>query len=416
MSATVPPFYCRGFRRFSGLKQVAESYDAIVIGSGVVGASTAFHLARLGGLKVCVVERGAICSGGTARSCAIIRSHYSVATNTALTLKSLAIFADFKAYLGDREAESGFVNSGYLILAPEGALAETLLANLDKQTGVGAQTTAISKPAARDLHPLLNLDDIGTIGYEPNSGYADPYLTTASFLRAARAGGVRIETICKVTRILQAGGRVGGVETERGEIHGSIVIAAIGPWSRQLTDPLGIDLPLEVSRHTVLTFKAAEAYGPTLPVIKDLASADKMYVRPASGGVALVGTGDHGEPIDSADAMDETVGDDFIIHQGGQIAHRMPHFADAAPTASWVGAYDITPDWNPILGPAGDLAGLHIACGFSGHGFKLAPALGRVLAQSALGLDQDVAIGGYGLDRFAAGKLLVGAYGAGSIS
>ena len=113
------PFYYRGFWRLSGLNQVAESYDAIVIGSGVVGASTAFHLARLGGLKVCVVERGAICSGGTARSCAIIRSHYSVATNTALTLKSLAIFADFKAYLGDREAESGFVNSGYLILAPE---------------------------------------------------------------------------------------------------------------------------------------------------------------------------------------------------------------------------------------------------------------------------------------------------------
>ena len=392
------------------------SYDAIVIGAGVVGASTAFHLAKLGGLKVCVIERGAVCSGGTARSCAIVRSHYSVASNTALTVKSLAILTDMQAYLDDGDAESGFVNSGYLILAPEGEMADKLRANLEMQSGVGAETRAITRAEAIERHPLLNLDDIGAIGYEPNSGYADPYLTTTSFLKAARANGVTVETDCRVGRIMHEGGRVMGVETDRGEIHGASVIAAIGPWTRALTDPLGIDLPLQVSRHVVLTFKAAQSYGPELPVIKDLTTANKMYFRPATGGVALVGTGDHGDPVGSADAMDENVADDYVLRQGGQLGHRMARFADAAPTASWVGAYDVTPDWNPILGPAGDLAGFTVACGFSGHGFKLAPALGRVLAQSVLGLEQEVAIGPYGLERFAAGRLLTGVYGVGSIS
>jgi sarcosine oxidase subunit beta len=114
--------------------------------------------------------------------------------------------------------------------------------------------------------------------------------------------------------------------------------------------------------------------------------------------------------------MDENVAEDFVLLQGSQLAHRMPSFAEASPTANWVGPYDITPDWNPVLGPAPGCDGLTLAFGFSGHGFKLAPAVGLTLAQQVLGRDMDVDITPYGLERFAAGKLLVGAYGVGSIS
>jgi glycine/D-amino acid oxidase-like deaminating enzyme len=194
------------------------------------------------------------------------------------------------------------------------------------------------------------------------------------------------------------------------------VVSALGPWTRAVTDPLGIEIPLEVSRHIVLTFRGAASYEPTLPVVKDLTTGNKMYFRPASGGVVLVGTGDHGDPVASAEAMDENVAGDFVLLQGGQIGHRMASFAEAALTASWVGAYDITPDWNPVLGPVEGVEGLTLAFGFSGHGFKLAPALGRVLAQQALGLEQDIPIAPYRLSRFPEGALLTGAYGVGSIS
>ncbi|MDH3473134.1 MAG: FAD-binding oxidoreductase [Rhodospirillales bacterium] len=133
-------------------------------------------------------------------------------------------------------------------------------------------------------------------------------------------------------------------------------------------------------------------------------------------GSGVVGAGDHGDPVASTETMDENVAEDFVLHQGGQIGHRMASFAEVALTASWVGAYDITPDWNPVLGPVEGLEGLTLAFGFSGHGIKLTPALGKVLAQQALGLEQDVAIAPYRLSRFAEGALLTGAYGVGSIS
>ena len=194
------------------------------------------------------------------------------------------------------------------------------------------------------------------------------------------------------------------------------MVLALGPWTRQITDPIGLEIPLEISRHTVLTFKGGSPYGRDLPVVKDLTTANKMYFRPATGGVVLVGTGDHGDPLAGPDDMDEAVGDEFILLQGGQLVRRLADFEQAEPTASWVGAYDITPDWNPVLGPVPGIEGLVLAYGFSGHGFKLAPALGKVLAQSALGHTPEVDLTPYRLGRFAEGELLTGAYGIGSIS
>ncbi len=166
----------------------------------------------------------------------------------------------------------------------------------------------------------------------------------------------------------------------------------------------------------MLTLRGPAPYGRTLPVVKDLTTPNKMYFRPSSGGVVLVGTGDHGDPIVDPDAMDESVADDFVLLQGGQIGRRMASFAAAEVTANWVGAYDITPDWNPVLGPAPGIDGLTLAFGFSGHGFKLAPAVGLVIAQSILGKPTTVDLEPYGIGRFAAGQAFTGAYGVGSIS
>ena len=394
---------------------MSDSFDVVVVGSGVVGASTAFHLNKLGKVRVALVERGQVCTGGTARSCAIVRSHYSVRSNTELTLKSLEMFSNFKDAVEDDEADCAFVNSGYIIVAGEGN-AESLGSNLDMQAGVGAETFVVDKAEALRLHPLLNLDDVALVGYEPRSGYADPYLTTTGFINAARKQGVTVKTDCALTGLIVEGGAVKGVKTAGGDIHAGTVITAVGPWTSLVAREVGVEMPLEVSRHIVLTLRAKEPYERALPIVKDLTVANKMYFRPATGGVVLVGTGDHGDPVDSPDGMDENIPTDFVLFQGGQIANRMPSFTDAALADSWIGPYDITPDWNPVLGPVPGVDGLHIAYGFSGHGFKLAPAIGKCLAQGALGLEQDVSLAPYRLGRFADGEPLYGAYGIGSIS
>jgi glycine/D-amino acid oxidase-like deaminating enzyme len=395
---------------------LADSFDVVVVGAGVVGASAAFHLAQLSSAKACLIDRGPVCAGGTARSCAIVRSHYSVPSNTRFTLESLKIFRDFQDYLGDAEAESGFVNSGYIIVAGAGDFAENLRANLNMQAGVGAETYEIDAAEARRLHPDIQLDDVAVIGYEPNSGYADPYLTTAGFAKAARGLGVDLRTDCAATGLLTDGGRVTGLRTARGDIHADQVLLAVGPWIKDFAPDIDADLPLEVSRHVVLTFRGAAPYAKTRPIVKDLTTANKMYFRPASGGVVLAGTGDHGDPVASADAMDENAPEDLILLQGEQLARRVAGFAEAAVTASWIGAYDITPDWNPVLGQVPGVPGLSIAYGFSGHGFKLAPAVGKALAQDLLGQPSVVPLAPYRLGRFAEGELLHGAYGIGSIS
>ncbi len=391
------------------------AYDAIVVGGGVVGASAAFHLRKLGARRVVLIERGQVCTGGTAKSCAICRSHYSIPTNTEFAVKSHDVFRNFADYVGVADAASGWIESGYLIVADD-RHAAPLRDNLGMQAGVGAKTYEISKKEALGLHPRLNLDDVTAVGYEPGSGYADPYLTTTGFIAGARALGVDVMTDTPVTGLLRSGDRVTGVRTVAGDFLAGTTLFAIGPWTGLLAGWLGVHMPLEVSKHIVLTFRGGAPYEATLPIVKDMTVENKMYFRPASGGVVLVGTGDHGEPIDEADDLNESVTDDFILMMGRQIANRMPEFAAGELVASWAGPYDIPPDWNPVLGPLDGIEGLHIAYGFSGHGFKLSPVLGRVLAQNILGLATDVDIGGYRLGRFAEGRLLTGTYGIGSIS
>jgi glycine/D-amino acid oxidase-like deaminating enzyme len=365
---------------------------------------------------VALLERDQICSGGTAKSCAICRTHYSIASNTALTVKTLEMFAQFKELLEDDEAESGFVKSGYLILAPAGDYAGKLQANLVKQNYAGADTRTISREEALERHPWLQLDDVAAIGFEPNSGYADPYLTTSSFIRAAQRLGVAVKPNTQVHGLRHQNDRIYGVETETGLIETGMVVTATGPWSAPLLATAGINIPLKISRHSVLTFKAEQPYGRMLPVVKDLTTDNKMYFRPASGDVVLVGTGDYGDPVRHADAMNENIASAFIELQGSQLARRMAAFADGALTASWIGPYDITPDWNPVLGPVEGIKGLHVAFGFSGHGFKLAPAIGLMLAQTVLGEIPEIGLYPYRLGRFATGELLSGSYGIGSIS
>ena len=133
-------------------------------------------------------------------------------------------------------------------------------------------------------------------------------------------------------------------------------------------------------------------------------------------GKLLVSEGTAGETLPAPDTEQAEVDMDLVLDIGAQVAARFPSFAEAGLASSWTGVYDVTPDWNPILGRVPQLPGLVVACGFSGHGFKLSPAVGRVLAQEALGLPTDVPLAPYALSRFDDGALLHGRYGQGAVS
>ncbi len=390
------------------MKSTAE---IVVIGGGVVGCSTAYYLAQNGAQSVILLERGELCSGGTAKSCAIVRTHYSIESNLVHAVESLKIFANFDELVG---GDIGFRRTGYIILGPE-EHRESMEAVFRRQNEHGIDTAVLTLQEAREVHPLLRYDDAGVIGYDSFTGYADPYLTTTAYARRAQDLGVTVHTAAAVDDIT-LNGDLKTVHTNQGAFSAPIVIMAVGPWTNRLAQAIGLQFPFENSRHQVITLKAAEPYHLDWPIVKDLTIPEKIYFRPETGGVVLLGTGDHGDPIEDPDSLRDRIDVDHIEKMARIIGHRMPSFADAEVTAGWTGPYDITPDWNPIVGQVPGYDGLYVAVGFSGHGFKLAPTIGEGLAQTVLGLEQRVPITPYGMERFLTGELLHGAYGIGSIS
>ena len=393
-----------------------STYDVIVIGAGVIGASTAYHLARLGAKRVLVLDRTQVGAGTTSQSSGILRTHYSVRENVALAQDSWGVFADFANYLGDEDAASGLVKCGYLICAPEGPKLQPLTVALEGQRQQGIEVQLLDRQQAEALLPIADLHDAALIGFEPEAGFADAYLVATSFARSARRGGVKIMEGVEVQKLLSEGGRVIGVDTDHGRFLADTVISTQNIWSTQIEQWTGITSPVQAERHTVLALEGPEPYSYAMPVFKDLGSEGMLYCRSYGGTQMLVSEGVAGEVLPAPDNEQGDVSPDLIASIGAQAAERFPSFETAGLASSWTGVYDVTPDWNPVLGRLPGISGLVVGYGFSGHGFKLSPAVGRVLAQEALGITPDISLAPYALERFAAGRPLRGLYGVGAVS
>jgi len=400
------------------LKESAvEKFDVVVIGGGVVGTSVAFHLSRLGAKKVLLLERETIGSGTTAQSSGILRTHYSVRENVELAKRSWDVFNDFAAYVGDAEASCGLVRCGYLISAAAGDKLDPLRASLAEQEAQGIRLEVLSRAQASELLPIASFDDAALIGFEPDAGFADAYLVATSFARSARRGGVTIrEGVC-ANRLLLDGARVIGVATSTGNVACATVLSTQNIWTRELAAWVDRAMPVVPERHAVLALECETApYTFAMPVFKDLASPGMLYCRSYGGRQMLVSEGLVGERLAATDTEQADVPLDYVAAVGEQVAARFPAYEAAGLASSWTGVYDVTPDWNPVLGRLPGISGLVMGFGFSGHGFKLSPTVGRVLAQEALGLPTDVSLAPYSIERFSKGDLLVGKYGSGAVS
>ena len=412
--------------------QTRTAADVIVIGAGVIGCSVAWHLAELGAKNVLVLERGQIGQGTSAMSSGILRTHYSVPQNVELAQRSWRFFERFAEQLGDEEASAGLVKCGYLIAAPDGPKCEALRQALAAQAARGIEVHSLDARQARERLPIARFDDAALIGYEPEAGFADATLTATAFARAARRRGVRFLQGVAAAGLLfdpsrdprhgsgrgsgRTSGRIRGVLTAQGRFEADAVVSAQNIWAGELVAWTGITVPLVAERHRVLALAGPAAYTQQMPVFKDLASPGMLYGRSYGRTQMLVSEGTAGEVLAAPDTTQGDVSMDHVADIGAQVAARFPGWDEAGLASSWTGVYDVTPDWNPVLGPVPGLPGLIVAFGFSGHGFKLSPAVGRVLAQAALGLPTDVSLAPYALERFARGQPLRGRYGAGAVS
>ncbi len=345
-----------------------------------MGCTTALELARRGA-SVAVVEKGAPASGSTGRSSAIVRQHYSNEITARMARYGLEVFTDFEDRVG---GPCGFDPCGFLVLVPAADEAG-LRANVALQRSVGIDTRVLDPDEIGEVLPGVAAADLVAAAWEPGAGYADPHLTTSSVLAAARRLGARIHVNREVTGVRFRGGRVAGVDTPRGPIHAGAVVNCAGPWGARVAAMAGLRVPIDPCRAQLAVFARPEGQRGRHPVVLDFVHAS--YFRPETGGLMLVGLIDPSEAEDVVDPDDyaEHTDEGYELVVGERWIQRCPGMEAAQPRRGYAGLYAITPDWHPVIDevPAG--SGHFVCSGFSGHGFKLSPAVGLMTAQMILG-------------------------------
>ncbi|MGE5226035.1 MAG: NAD(P)/FAD-dependent oxidoreductase [Planctomycetaceae bacterium] len=375
--------------------------DAVVIGAGVHGAAAAFHLARRGA-SVTIVERTTAPAGGpTGRSSAICRAYYTNEFLATCARDSIAMLERFQALTG---VDAGFRRTGFVYLHPPEDDA-SVRASVERLRALGLDVAVLGPEGVAERASGFDLGDVGVVAFEANAGYADPHATTDGLVRGAIAAGADPRFGHTVTALAsEDDGCV--VTLDDGErLDARSVLVAAGPWTGPLLARIGVNLPLRVERHVVATF----AWGAAEPVPAhgDLA-AGAYYFRPEGEELFLMGPV-LPEPKADPDDFDERIRPEEVERLASAATRRVPRLERAEARGGWASLYDVSPDWQPVIGRVAP--GVFVDAGTSGHGFKLAPALGGHVAAMVLGDDVPSGLAAFDPFRFAAGHALSAGYG-----
>ena len=377
-----------------------KAAEVVVVGAGVVGASVAFHLAERG-IETLVIDRDGPAAGSTARSGALIRAHYSTSLEVDLAWESLT---DYFEPWGERVGGGcGFTRSGFAYLVGAENV-EALRHNVALQRKVGVETGLVSPDELREIEPALRTEGVALAAYEPRGGYADPAATAVGFLRAAEALGASFERR-RATALVVRGDRLRGVRTDADTLEAKTVVLAAGAWSVPLATSVGLDLPIRPAWVRVAIFERPYELPTHLTIID---TTEGFYARPAAEHATLVGSRDSLEWTSDPDAPTPEPEGAFVAEALRRLALRLPALAGAPYRSGRSGILDMTPDGRPLLGPAGP-DGLYLAAGWSGTGFKKAPAVGAEVARwISDGTPKRPGLEAYNLSRFAGGALIRG--------
>ena len=381
-----------------------KTADIVVLGAGVMGASIAFHLARRKAGKIVVLDKDHVGRGGSGRSSALIRMHYSFPPEVQLALVSLKMFQNWQEVVG---APGDFRKTGFVrIVHPHET--ERLKLNVEMQRRLGATVELIDRKELATLEPDWQVDDVELAAYEPDSGYGDGAGVANDFLQAARELGVGYFPRTQAIEFKTQSGRIEGIVTDRGAIAAPTLIAATGPWTRPLLQSAGYDLPIECEYHQVAILrKAPDMHGGGCACID---SVTATYLRSDAHDKFLVGDFYGKRPVDP-DNFPQHASDESLEEMIERACRRVPKLEGAEVMRGVTGVYDMTPDSRPLLGELPEISGLYLCAGFSGMGFKISPAIGLVISELMLdGSGKTVDISAFRPDRFAENKPIKGEY------
>ena len=371
------------------------SAPVVIIGGGIMGVSTAYQLAAAGVTGVVLLDAGALGAGSTCKAAGGVRAQFSDPVNIRLGLHSLRVFETFSDQFSQ---EIDFHQVGYLFLLDSPADVATFTQAVEVQNQLGVPSRMITVAEAAQLSPLISTEGLLAAAYSPADGHCSPESVVLGYATAARRLGARVIPNCPVTGIRTAGGRIRAVVTEAGAIATPAVICTAGPWSRQVGEWAGVDLPVTPLRRQILVTEPVCDPGPDVPFTIDFGTS--LYFHREGPGL-LLGMSD----------PDETPGfklarsDAWLPGLTAALARRAPALMNAGIKTGWAGLYEVTPDHNALIGESPAVSRFLYATGFSGHGFLMGPAVGQLMRELYLGQQPFIEVEGLSADRFAAARL-----------
>lgn len=365
--------------------------NIIVIGGGVMGASTAYHLALRGEKNILLLEKEDFFGqGATGRCAGGVRYQFATEVNVRLSQESLPMLERLAEETGQT---ADYRQCGYLMFVTQESGADVFKRNIALQNRLGVPSVWLSGDEIRRRVPQMVLDDVIGGAYCPKDGLADPNSVVMAYVGAAARLGVRTLTGINVTGIETSGGSVRTVHTNHGSVSAGTVVNAAGPWAGLIGKMAGVDLPIKPVRRQMLTTTPLPEIPADFPFVIDFEQS--LYFHREGEGL-LTGMSNPGESV----GFDQSVDPDWELTALEAAIGRMPLLENAGMASHWAGLYENTPDKHPIYGKT-PVDGFYVVGGFSGHGFMHGPISGKLMAEILLdGVSKTVDVSMLDLARF----------------
>jgi sarcosine oxidase subunit beta len=382
--------------RGGSLRPLPDAVDVVVVGAGIMGLATAYHLAKEHARRrILVLDAGYLCGGASGRNGGGVRAQWSSEANVRLMQESLKLCKEFAR---EHRINTWFRQGGYLFLARDAGRANELGKSVELQRRLGLATRLIDASEAQRIVPQLATEGIVAASFNPDDAVVFPWPFVWGYAEGAQALGVDIHTFCQVHAIELTAGKVSGVVTERGTVRAPLVVNACGAFSPELAATVGIQLPTKPHRHEIC---ASEPLKPFLgPLVADLENG--LYFSQSTRGEIVGGIGNAKTPEGSSQASSIR----FLALYSRALLRTCPALGSLKIQRQWAGLYDLSPDHAPIVGPVEEAPGLILASGFMGHGFMMAPAVGKRLAQGIATGQMPEPFDAWALSRFKRGTAL----------
>jgi sarcosine oxidase subunit beta len=368
--------------------------DVVVVGGGIQGLALAYELARRGTTDVLVLDQAYLNAGASGRNGGGVRAQWSTPTMIRLARRSLELCRTFAADMG---INVWFRPSGYLFLAPTAEQVARLERNARLHAEHGLRTRVLSPAQALEVVPHLDPERFLAASYNPDDGVVFPWPFLWGYASRAEALGVKVRTFTRVTGFRATGRALSHVVTERGEVACGAVVNAAGAWSKAVAALAGVATPNRPTRHEILVTEPLEPW--LDPLVSLLGSG--LYFSQSQRGELVGGMGDPAEP----EGLLQGSSLRFLARFARAATQLLPRLAGVKVVRQWAGCYDVTPDNNPILGPAG-YENFHQLHGFVGHGFMMAPAVAELYADALTGRGRDEIVDRFPLARFSGGSVV----------